>query len=156
MRENFPKRNRIVAGLSDATIVIESASRGGSLITANLANSYSRDVFALPGRRNDEKSAGCNFLIKSSRAHLMESPEDVLQLMGWEKSKPKVRQASLFSDLSTFEEHVVKLLKNNGTVTIDEVATKLELPMSKVSTDLLMMEFNGLVRQLPGKNYELQ
>ena len=156
MRENFPKRNRIVAGLSDATIVIESASRGGSLITANLANSYSRDVFALPGRRNDEKSAGCNFLIKSSRAHLMESPEDVLQLMGWEKSKPKVRQASLFSDLSIFEERVIKLLKNNSTVTIDEVATKLELPMSKVSTDLLMMEFNGLVRQLPGKNYELQ
>ena len=155
-RENFPRRNRIVAGLSDATIVIESANRGGSLITANLANSYNRDVFALPGRRNDEKSAGCNFLIKSSRAHLMETPEDVLQLMGWEKSKPKVRQASLFSDLSNFEERVIKLLKKNSSASIDEVAAKLELPMSKVSTDLLMMEFNGLVRQLPGKHYELQ
>lgn len=154
-RENFPKRNRIVAGLTDATIVIESPQRGGSLITANLANSYSRDVFAVPGRRNDEKSAGCNFLIKTNRAHLMESPEDFLQLMGWEKSKPKLLQTSLFSNLSAFEERVIKILKNNAVLNIDELAAQLELPMSKVSTDLLMMEFSGLISQLPGKQYEL-
>jgi len=154
-RENFPRRNRIVAGLAEATIVIESARKGGALITANIANSYDRDVFAVPGRVTDEKSAGCNFLIKTNRAHLLQAPEDLGYLMEWENKKQKPIQTRLFPNLSDSEEKMVSLMKEKNKLTIDEFACLLNRPISEVSTDLLYMEFKGLVRQMPGKQFEL-
>jgi len=154
-RENFPKRNRIVAGISQATIVVESARKGGSLITADLANAYGRDVFALPGRVTDTKSAGCNFLIKTNRAHLLETPQDFLYLMNWDQDKPKAVQFKMFENLSVLEKGVVKIIQDQTSIGIDELAEKLEHSMSELSTALLLMEFNGIVRQLPGKTYEL-
>jgi DNA processing protein len=154
-RENFPRRNRIVAGLAEATIVIESARKGGALITANIANSYNRDVFAVPGRVTDEKSAGCNFLIKTNRAHLLQAPEDLGYLMEWENKKQKPIQTRLFPNLSDSEEKMVSLMKEKNKLTIDEFACLLNRPISEVSTDLLYMEFKGLVRQMPGKQFEL-
>lgn len=154
-RENFPKRNRIVAGISQATIVIESARKGGSLITANLANAYNRDVFAVPGRVNDEQAAGCNFLIKTNRAHLMESVNDLLYLMNWDQPAKEVPiQQKMFAGLSNEDQKVVDLLKD-GKKNIDDLMNSLNVSMSELSSQLLMMEFDGVVRQLPGKVYEL-
>jgi DNA processing protein len=154
-RENFPKRNRIVAGISQATIVVESARKGGSLITADLANAYGRDVFALPGRVTDAKSAGCNFLIKTNRAHLLETPQDFLYLMNWDSEKPKAVQFKMFENLSVLENCVVQVIQDENSIGIDDLAEKLEKSMSELSTALLLMEFNGIVRQLPGKMYEM-
>ena len=157
-RENFPKRNRIVAGMADATIVIESKSEGGSLITADIANSYSRDVFAFPGKVDDEHSVGCNQLIKNNKAALIESAADVLRLMGWEKQKKRqnsVQQKSLFLNLSPDEEIVVTLLRERTTIAIDELCYAAKLNMSKVSLLLLNLELTGVVKSLPGKVYSL-
>lgn len=156
-RENFPKRNRIVAGMADATIVIESKDEGGSLITADIANSYNRDVFAFPGKVDDEYSVGCNRLIKNNKAALIESATDVLRLMGWEKQKQKkktVQQKSLFLNLSPEEEMVVGILREKP-VGIDELCYAAKLNMSKVSMLLLNLELTGVVRSLPGKVYSL-
>lgn len=156
-RENFPKRNRIVAGMADATIVIESKDEGGSLITADIANSYNRDVFAFPGKVDDEYSVGCNQLIKNNKAALIESASDVLRLMGWEKQKQKkktVQQKSLFLNLSPEEEMVVGILREKP-VGIDELCYAAKLNMSKVSMLLLNLELTGVVRSLPGKVYSL-
>jgi DNA processing protein len=121
-RENFPKRNRIVAGLSDAVIVIESALKGGALITAGIANSYNRDVFALPGRINDKFSQGCNFLIKTNRAALIQSADDLIYMMGWmERAKAKPIQKKLFVKLTDEEKKIVDLLNANETVGIDKI-----------------------------------
>ena len=144
-----------MAGISEATIVIESARKGGSLITADLANAYGRDVFALPGKVTDIKSAGCNFLIKTNRAHLLETPRDFLYLMNWDRKKPERVQVKLFENLSVLEESVVKLIREQAKVGIDELATRLEQSMSELSTALLLMEFSGIIRKLPGKIYEL-
>ncbi len=156
-RENFPKRNRIVAGMCDATIVIESAIKGGSMITANLANSYSRDVFAVPGRNNDPLSEGCNHLIKTNQAHLLSSPNDIGYLLGWEKSscQPRVVQKEMFIDLNPEEEVIVSNLDNSESTSIDELANRIKLPISKVATQLLMLELRGIIKQLPGKKYQL-
>ena len=154
-RENFPMRNRIVAGLCDAIVVVESASRGGSLITADIANSYNRDVFALPGKINDSSSAGCNKLIKINKASLIESSKDLEYVMGWE-NKPetkKVVQKKLFVDLNEEETTLLNVLEKTEKVTVDELALQTQMPMSKVSVLLLNLEFNGIVRALPGKLY---
>ena len=154
-RENFPQRNRIVAGMCDATLVVESAARGGSIITAELANDYHRDVFAIPGRVGDLRSEGCNKLIKGHRAALFESVKDLEYVMGWnlpEKSKPI--QKKIFVDLSPEEEAVLSFLKEKGRVQIDELSLALKSPMSMMMVHLLNLELNGLVKNFPGKFYE--
>ncbi|MCA1762017.1 MAG: DNA-processing protein DprA [Cryomorphaceae bacterium] len=155
-RENFPKRNRIVAGMTDATIVVESGFQGGSIITADLANSYNRDVFAIPGRIDDEMSGGCNRLIKSNRAALLESVKDLEYIMGWKASEEKQSvQKKLFVDLNPQEEVLVEFLREREKTQIDELSLGTGMPMSTVMVNLLNLELNGLVRALPGKVYEL-
>jgi len=154
-RERFPMRNRIVAGLADAVIVVESAKTGGSMITADLANGYSRDVFAVPGRVNDTYSQGCNLLIQSNRAHLLNDGQELIELMGWKNESPKEVQSQLFVTLSSEEEKIVDILKSKGETTIDEVCVSAEMTMSKVSSTLLNLEFSGVVLSRPGKKYLL-
>jgi DNA processing protein len=154
-RENFPMRNRIVAGMSDATIVIESGQTGGSMITADLANGYSRDVFAVPGRIGDERSSGCNMLIKSHRAALLSSVKDLEYIMGWSApDAKKAVQRKIFVDLNPHEEKLMAFMRNKGRIQIDEISIETQMPMSSVMVHLLNLELNGLVRALPGKLYE--
>ncbi len=154
---HFVRRNRIIAGMADATLVVESARKGGSLITAEIANSYNRDVFAFPGRIGDVYSQGCNHLIKTNQAHLIESVSDLEYILGWENdlSKKDAVQAKMFVELSLEEDLIVGLLSHEGKLGIDMLSIKSNLPMSRVSSLLLKMEFEGLVRALPGKIYAL-
>lgn len=155
---NFPARNRVIAGLSDATIVVESGTRGGSLITADIANSYDREVMALPGRASDAKSAGCNKLIKDNKAHLITGAEDVLRLMEWlpkPGKRPEVVQAPLFAELQPDERMLVDVIRAKGSADIDVLCSESRMPTHKASTILLALEFNGVVRSLPGKVYAL-
>jgi DNA processing protein len=156
-RENFPRRNRIVAGISDATIVIESKAQGGSLITADIANSYNRDVFAFPGKVGDVCSEGCNNLIKQNKAALIQSAADVVYILGWEQTKTKKspQQKQLFIELKPDEEILVNVLKEKNSIAIDDLCLVCKLPMSKVSALLLTLEFSGIVKSLPGKMYRL-
>lgn len=154
-RENFPQRNRIVAGLSDAVIVVESGERGGSMITAEFAMNYNRDVFAFPGRVGDAASAGCHAMIKRNKAALIDSADDVGYAMGWEKpDATKVVQTTL-QTFSGDEEKVVACMRGMGNVHIDEICLMAELPMGKVSATLLQLEFAGAVKSLPGKMFRL-
>ncbi|MBP6688339.1 MAG: DNA-processing protein DprA, partial [Lacibacter sp.] len=155
-RHNFPTRNRIVAGMCDATIVIETGIKGGSMITANLAYSYNRDVFAVPGKITDSKSEGCNYLIQSNKAVLIRNGEDIIEQMGWEeKKKKKTIQKQLFTDLTDDEKSMALLLQQNGQMHIDEINLQCNLNSSAIAAALLMMEMNGLVKSLPGKQYQL-
>lgn len=155
-RENFPMRNRIVAGMADAVIVVESGASGGSMITADLANGYSRDVFAVPGRIGDDRSEGCNKLIKSQRAHLVESVRDVGYIMGWDLPEKKAPvQQKIFAELSPAEEMIAACLRECGQVQIDELCLKVGMPVSAVTVHLLNLELNGLVRSRPGKIFAL-
>ena len=153
----FVKRNRIVAGMADATIVIESGKKGGALITADLANSYNRDVFAVPGNTDNITSEGCNFLIKTNKAALIESVEDIEYLLGWDMKKEKniAVQMQLFKDLSAEEQLIVDHLKKNGQMPFDHIYLETKLPVSTVSAILLNLEFSGLVKSMPGKMYKL-
>ena len=155
--KHFVRRNRIIAGMSDATIVIESALKGGSLVTADIANSYNRDVFAFPGKINDKFSAGCNHLIKTNQAHLIEDSTDLEYILGWDVEKPLSSeiQTKLFHDYSNEEESIVTILKQGGKVPIDLISRKSSYPMSKVSSLLLKLEFDGVVSSHPGKIYSL-
>ena len=155
--EFFPSRNRIVAGMADCTIVIESKLGGGSLITADIANSYNRDVFAFPGRVNDPTSEGCNSIIKQNKAALVQSAADIEYIMGWEQSKKANApiQKQLFIELKPEEELVVKALKSNESTNIDDLCFATKMTMSKVSSLLLTLEFSGVVKSLPGKMYKL-
>jgi DNA processing protein len=157
IRQNFVKRNRIIAGMADATIIVESAKKGGGLITADIANSYNRDVFAYPGRRGDLYSAGCNFLIKSNRAALIENLEDLEYLMNWENDgkNPKAIQPKLFNDFTPEEQKIVDALTETNDSPIDIICINTKLPMSTVSPTLLRLEFSGVVRGLPGKVFRL-
>lgn len=155
-RENFPRRNRIVAGMADATIVVESKIGGGSLITADIANSYNRDVFAFPGRVSDECSLGCNNLIKQNKAALIQSAADISYIMGWEQQSKKAPvQRQLFVELKPEEEILVNVIKEKESVNVDDLCLIAKMPMSKVSSLLLTLEFSGIVRSLPGKMYRL-
>jgi DNA processing protein len=138
-RENFPKRNRIVAGIAEATVVIESAEKGGSLITANVANSYGREVFAFPGKTSDLNSKGCNFLIKTQRAQLVESAQDILNYLGWNenKIKEKPKQTSLALNLSNTEEKIYSLIQEKQKIGFDEMVVALNMPASELSVELL-------------------
>ena len=156
-KQNFPKRNRIVAGMSDAVIVVETGVKGGSLITAEIANGYNKDVFAFPGRANDIKSEGCNFLIKTNKAGLITSANDLLENMSWnevKKASPK-KQRELFIELTAEEKIVVDILKQQESVTIDEVYFKSGLSSSKVASALLTLELQGVISAMPGKKYRL-
>ncbi|MDX8338548.1 DNA-processing protein DprA [Draconibacterium sp. IB214405] len=154
---NFIKRNRIIAGLADATIVVESAKKGGSLITADIASSYNRDVFAFPGRAGDTYSKGCNQLIRNNGATLIEGINDLEYFMGWEKTdKVEAVQSSLFIDLNPEEQKVVDLLKEKGDLFIDQISAEIKLPVSRISAMLLNLEFKNVVLALPGKMYKLR
>lgn len=156
IRENFIRRNRIVAGLSEATIVIESARKGGSLITAQMANDYGRDVFAVPGRVYDPKSEGCLHLIKTHRAQILTSAADLVYQLNWElKPKSKPIQKQLFLDLEPAEQKVYDFLKTTGKEQIDWIARACEIPVYELSSLLLQMELKGLINPLPGKYFEV-
>ena len=156
-RQNFLRRNRIIAGLADATIIVESAEKGGALVTADIANSYNRDVFAFPGRSTDIYSRGCNKLIKLNEAVLIENQADLEKAMNWDlkTDQRKPTQTTLFVELTSEEQKLVDLLKG-GDHFIDEMTIEAQLPMSKVSALLLGLEFRGIVASLPGKMYRLK
>lgn len=157
-RENFPERNRIVAGMADATIVIEASIKGGALITAEIANSYNRDVFAFPGRVGDSYSEGCNFLIRNNKAALLTCVADLAYSMGWEKTddvKP-VEQFMLPLDLSADERAIFDIIhQHNAPLAIDDLTIKTNMPMSQLAMNLLNMEMQGFIRSLPGKMYRV-
>jgi DNA processing protein len=156
-RENFPQRNRIVAGLADATVVIEASIKGGALITAEIANSYNRDVFAFPGRIDDEFSEGCNFLIRNNKAALLTCAADLAYSLGWEGSgvkKPKQEQLMLPMDMSAEERMIFDIIHQHKLpLAIDDLTIKTNLPMSQLAMNLLNMEMQGYIRSLPGKTY---
>ncbi len=157
-KHNFPTRNRIVAGISDATIVIETGIKGGSMITAELANNYNRDVFAFPGKVTDAKSAGCNYLIKNNKAVLLTDAQELIELMGWEEKgqKLKVRsQRELFIELSDDEKIIIGILKEKNSVHIDEINHKSGLSSSSVAAAILGLELQNVVLSLPGKLYQI-
>jgi DNA processing protein len=153
-RENFPKRNRIVAGLCDALIIVESAIRGGALITANIANSYSRDVFAVPGKIHDKYSEGCNFLVKTNKASLMQSAQDIKYIMNWLEKPATGKQTKLFRELSKDEHLIMEILNENGESSIDFIVLKSKLASSTIAAVLLNLEFDGMVKSLPGKIFK--
>ena len=156
-KQNFPKRNRIVAGISDAVIIMETGKKGGSLITAELGNNYNKDVFAIPGRVNDSKSEGCNYLIKNNKAALINGADDLLEMMNWKPvDKPAVKkQRELFIELTPDEKIVVVILQQQEAVHIDEMYFKSGLSSSAVAAALLMLEMQGVVASMPGKLYKL-
>ena len=155
-RENFLKRNRIIAGMSEATIVVESAEKGGSLVTADIANSYNRDVFAVPGRTTDKYSLGCNNLIKQQKAHVLTSAADLVYLLDWEigQKEKKSVQKQLFVDLDDTEQGIYTYLQHNGKQLLDRIALECQIPIFKASSTLLNMEMKGVIRPLPGKLFE--
>lgn len=158
-RENFPKRNRIIAGIADATIVIETATKGGSMITAQLAAMYNRDVFAFPGKITDKYSAGCNHLIKRNMAVLLENAEDIAYNLGWETETAKQPQVQkqLFIELDPDEEKVMQTLQNapSGSMHIDQLCYAVQLSPSATATALLTLELKGLVRAMAGSIFKL-
>ena len=156
-RENFLKRNRIIAGMSEATIVVESAEKGGSLVTADLAYRYNRDVFAVPGRTKDKYSTGCNNLFKQQKAQMLTSAAELIYLMGWniDKKQKEPVQKQLFVVLDDTEQSIYSYLHLNGKKSLDVVALACNIPIYKVSATLLKMEMKGVIRPLPGKMFEI-
>lgn len=153
---NFPRRNKIVAGICDALVVIESGQKGGSMITAFMANDYNKDVFAVPGRIKDDTSKGCNFLIKTHKANLLQSAEDIAYIMGWEKiTDGKPIQQKLFHTLTPSEQKIVELLKNQETRGIDTIAYHTQMTPSELAAVIFNLELNGVIKSLPGKQYML-
>ena len=154
---NFVRRNRIVAGMADATIVVQSDIKGGSLITAELANSYNKDVFALPGRVTDKESVGCNMLIEDNKAILLQSTESFIKHMQWDVNKQlnKPQQRQLFLDLSMDEQAVYDLLATIESLHINLIANQIGIPVSNLLPTLLAMEMKGIVRTIPGGSYQL-
>lgn len=154
---NFIARNRIVAALSDATLVVESANKGGALITARLAAGYNRDVFALPGRTSDRFSQGCNRLIADHCAALVQTADDIIEAMNWNRTQSRTgTQPPLFPDLSDEEETVINYLQTQGEAHISQLAFTLNRPVSKVMALLIDMEFKNLLMTFPGGKYRLK
>ncbi|WP_353183653.1 DNA-processing protein DprA [Parapedobacter lycopersici] len=157
-KQHFPMRNRIIAGLADVTVVVEAASRGGALITAELANSYHRDVCAFPGSIRQEFSAGCNYLIKTNRAHLISNGKDLVNLMNWTPAgalRQTTQQAILPSTLSDTEQALHDVINQLGQARIEELASRLMWPQSKLAMVLLELEMKGVICALPGNSYRL-
>lgn len=154
-RKNFVKRNRIIAGMTEATIVVESAEKGGSLITADFANQYNREVFAVPGRPSDRFSLGCNNLIKKQQAHLITCAADIVYLLNWDIEKEKAgKQQSLFVNLNEEEKKVVAVIADKGKEELDNLVIKTNIPGHQLASILLNLELKGKIRPLPGKQYE--
>lgn len=156
-KEHFPARNRIVAGMADVTIVVESSEKGGSLITARLAVDYSRDLYAVPGRCGDVYSAGCNRLIRENKAAIFTSVAEMVADLGWTPG-PRIRhapQVSLFTDLEPLQQQIADLLAEKGKVSLDDISLLLKLPVSKVNAEILTMELKGILKVLPGKMVSL-
>lgn len=155
-RQNFVKRNRIVAGLADATIVVESAEKGGSLITADIAFSYGRDVYTFPGRVNDEYSKGCNTLIRQNKAGLITSADDLIHSLCWDTERKEVlpQQTELCFELSEEEHQVISLLKTNGEMHVNEIAVALHSPVYQLSPVLFELEMKGVIKNLLGGKYK--
>jgi len=156
LRENFLKRNRIVAGISKATIIIESAVKGGSLVTADIANSYDKDVFAVPGRTTDIYSKGCNNLIKNNLANVLTSSKDIVKMLNWDlNKKPKTIQKQLFLELNENEQKIYDLLHEKGQQLLDVISLECNIPIYQLSSILLKMELKEITKPLPGKMFEL-
>lgn len=154
-RENFPQRNRIVAGMVDCLVVIESALKGGAMITAEIANSYDREVFAMPGRVGDIYSEGCNQLIKTNKANLLVNAADIRYVMRWDvDTKVVAKQMRLFRDFSEDEKKVMDVFVENNVVHIDDIIIGTDLSPSKIASILLSLEFDGVLTALPGKRYQ--
>jgi DNA processing protein len=155
-RHNFPTRNRIVAGMSDAVIVIETACKGGSMITARLAFDYHRDVFAFPGKTTDAKSEGCNQLIREQKAQLIFSGKDIAEMMGWDQQPTKVTiQKKIFDSLDKNETSIVESLEKSSSLHIDQLQLSTSLSGSILASTLLQLELKGIIRQMPGKVFIL-
>ena len=155
-KHNFPVRNRIVAGLSDAVVIVETNIKGGSMITAEMGVGYNRDVFAVPGRTTDNKSTGCNELIRNNKAILLTEVSELLEIMGWAKKKiERKKQREIFIELTEHEQLLIDLLKNAATVTIDELNLQSGLSSSEVAAALLNLELQNIIQSLPGKRYML-
>jgi DNA processing protein len=156
-KHNFPSRNRIVAGMADATVVIETDMKGGSIITAELASNYNRDVFAFPGKVGDTKSAGCNHLIKTNKAALITSAEDIMYMLGWNLplAKKKSIQKELFIQLTEEEKIIIDLLKVKDGAHIDAINRQSGLSSSMVAAAILNLELQNLLVSMPGKIYKL-
>ena len=155
-RQNFPKRNRIIAGMADALLVVETGKRGGSIITACIAHSYQRDVFAIPGSVFEPSQEGCHELIRQNLAALVTSGKDIIEMMGWDEEKPKLIQPQLFQNLNEDEEMVVTIIQNLKEPHIDEILAQINtLPVSKMASILLGLELNGIIEAIPGKRYRI-
>lgn len=157
-RQNFPRRNRIVAGLCDATLVIESGVKGGSLITADMAAGYHRDVLAIPGRIGDVSSAGCLDLIKQNKAALVTGADDILETLNWRPSAPvpqPITQSTLFAELDADQQMIVSLLTFHQQLHIDEIQHRSGIPQQKIPGVLLGLEMQSILRPLPGNTYQL-
>jgi DNA processing protein len=155
-RNTFVKRNRIIAGLADVTIVVESGIKGGALITADIACSYNRDVMAFPGRVDDMYSRGCNWLIRSNKAALIEGVEDLEYLLGWDVNTKNTegKPTELFVELSDEDKKIADILREHGELTVDLLSLHANMPVSMVSAHLLTIELTGMIRSLPGKVYK--
>ncbi|MDA3882602.1 MAG: DNA-processing protein DprA [Bacteroidales bacterium] len=151
----FVRRNRIIAGMSDASIIIESKKRGGALLTADFAQQYNRDVFAIPGSVGQSYSEGCNMLIKTNKAALIESANDVVKNLNWDIQPNQHVQKRMFVELTDDEQTIHTILTSETEMTVDVIALRSTFPMSKVSSLLLSLEFKGVVQTLPGKRYRL-
>jgi DNA processing protein len=155
-KHNFPSRNRIVAGMTDATIVIETKIKGGSMITAELANGYNKDVFTVPGRVTDTKSEGCNHLVHQNKAILLTNATQIIEIMGWEeKRKTKLQQRELFIELTPDEKRIVEILQQKESVFIDDLNLTSGLSSSAVAAAILNLELQNVIVSLPGKLYRL-
>ena len=150
---HFPQRNRIIAGLADCVVVVESAMKGGAIITATIANSYSRDVFAFPGRTTDIYSQGCNYLIRTHQADIVESAKDINYLMRWDNTSKKEIQTQIFREFSDDEQKIMDAFGNETTVTVDYLINATDMNAAKLASLLLNLEFDGVLTALPGKRY---
>lgn len=152
-RENFPKRNRIVAGMTEATVVVESSTKGGSLITARLAQDYNRDVFAVPGSIFNKNSAGCNLLIASNGAMPYIDGKQFTREMGWSRQPAPVTQKSLPIVINDIQKNIYEFIEKHSPVSIDLISLHLKIPISKLNVELLQLELKGIVNALPGCEY---
>ena len=154
---NFPRRNRIVAGLADAVVVIETGEKGGSMITARMACGYDRELFAVPGRVTDAKSAGCLAMIREQRAHLLHSPEDIAQVMNWagQTGKTISAQASMPLNLSPAESTILELVRTQGSLRTEDIRQLTQLPHGETANALLSLEMQQVLAALPGGRYRL-
>ncbi len=152
----FPARNRIIAGLSDVVLVVEAAAKGGALITAEYANNYHREVFAVPGQLGQTFSQGCNKLIRENRAQMYTKPADLIELLNWDQSTTRTPATlALPLDFTTEESHLVSLLRQYADLHIDELSWQSQIPMGRLASLLLTLEFRGYIRSLPGKKYQV-